>query len=269
MAFGPLIESGSGLSGLMGYADSGPYRSGIAWPDPVSGINAVAATLIALWDRQADPEQRGRSVEVPMIEAMTTFVGDELLAAQVRGAQAPRRGNRHPARAPQSCYPCAGADRWIAISVTSDAEWQALCELAGLEASFARMTLEDRLRQADGIDRVLRAWTRGRDARTTMRELQGHGVIACSVSDARELVLDPQLAARDFWVELEHPDAGRHPLPGIAIRLSETPARFRRPAPGLGQHNAEVLQGLLHLDRPRLDELIAAGVIAEVPPEIV
>ena len=269
VAFGPLIESGSGLSGLMGYADSGPYRSGIAWPDPVSGINAVAATLIALWDRQADPEQRGRSVEVPMIEAMTTFVGDELLAAQVRGAQAPRRGNRHPARAPQGCYPCAGEDRWIAISVTSDAEWRALCKLAGLEASLARMSLEDRLRRADGIDRALRAWTRGRDARTTMRELQGQGVIACSVSDARELVLDPQLAARDFWVELEHPDAGRHPLPGIAIRLSETPARFRRPAPGLGQHNAEVLQGLLHLDRPQLDELIAAGVIAEIPPEIV
>ena len=269
VAFGPLIESGSGLSGLMGYADSGPYRSGIAWPDPVSAINAVAATTIALWDREADPKRRGRSVEVAMIEAMTTFVGDELLAAQVRGTQAPRRGNRHPARAPQGCYPCAGEDRWIAISVASDEEWRALCGLVGLDPSFARMSLEDRWRQHDAIDRALRDWTRARDARETMRELQGQGVIACSVSDARELVLDPQLAARDFWVELEHPDAGCHPLPGIAIRLSETPARFRRPAPGLGQHNAEVLQGLLHMDRARLDELGAEGVIAEIPPEIV
>ncbi len=269
VAFGPLIESGAGLSRLMGYVDSGPYRSGIAWPDPVSAINAVAATVIALWDRQADPEQRGRSVEVPMIEAMTTFLGEEFLAAQVRGTQAPRIGNRHPARAPQGCYPCAGEDRWIALSITSDDEWRALCELAKLEPSFARMSLQDRARHHDVIDRALRDWTRAREARATMRELQQHGVVACSVSDARELVEDPQLAARDFWVELEHPDAGCHPMPGIAIRLSETPATFRRPAPCLGQHNAEILHGLLHLDRARLDELAAAGVIAEIPPEIV
>ncbi len=269
VAFGPLIESGAGLSGLMGYADSGPYRSGVAWPDPVSAINAVAATVVALWDRQADPKRRGRPVEVPMIEAMTTFVGEELLAAQVRGTQAPRRGNRHPARAPQGCSPCAGEDRWIAISVTSDDEWRALSELAGLDPSFARMSRKDRSRQHDAIDRALGAWTSAREARATMRELQEHGVIACSVSDARELVDDPQLAARDFWVELEHPDAGRHPMPGIAIRLSETPARFRRPAPCLGQHNTEILHGLLHIDRARLDELVDAGVIAQIPPEIV
>ncbi len=69
-----------------------------------------------------------------MLEAMICFYGEELLAAQGRGAVAPRRGNRHAERAPQGCYRCAGEDRWIAISVTGDQEWRSLCEVAELRA---------------------------------------------------------------------------------------------------------------------------------------
>jgi crotonobetainyl-CoA:carnitine CoA-transferase CaiB-like acyl-CoA transferase len=268
VAFGPLIESGSGLSSVMGYRDSGPYRSGIAWPDPVSGLSAVAALMIALRDREADVERRGRAVEVAMIEAMTCFVGEQLLAAQARGSDAERLGNRSATRAPQGCYPCAGDDRWIAISVTSDAEWQLLCGLAGLDAAWRDMPLAERLAAHDAIDDALAGWTRAQPADDRMRELQAHGLIACAVSDARDLVGDPQLAARDFWVRLDHPDAGRHSLPGMPIRLSATPARFRRPAPCLGQHNREVLGELLGLDAARLDELEAQGVLVEEPPPL-
>jgi crotonobetainyl-CoA:carnitine CoA-transferase CaiB-like acyl-CoA transferase len=266
VAFGPMIESGAGLSSVMGYADSGPYRSGIAWPDPVTAINTVAATLIALRDREADSRREGREVEVPMIEAMTAFVGEQLLAAQVRGQDAVRLGNRNPERAPQGCYPCAGDDSWIAISVTSDAEWSALCELAGFDSALARMDLAIRTAQHDAIDRALADWTRLFPARSLMRQLQDRGVIACSVSDARELVEDEHLAARHFWAELTHREAGRHRIPGIAIRLSETPATYRRAAPCLGEHNAEVLSELLQLDRAELDALEGAGVVTDRPP---
>ena len=129
----------------MGYADSGPIRSGVAWPDPVSGLHAVAATLVALWDREADPERRGRDVEVAMIEAMTMFVGEQLLAAQVEGRVPARRGSRDPGRAPQGCYPCAGEDRWIALSVTCDAEWRALCEVLELDEAWAELATPARL----------------------------------------------------------------------------------------------------------------------------
>ncbi len=267
VAYGPLIESAAGLSGLMGYSDSGPYRSGVSWPDPVSGLNAVAATLLALWDREADPRGRGRAVEVAMIEAMTTFIGEELLASQVRGTDAPRRGNRNPGRAPQGCYPCAGEDSWIAISVTSDGEWRSLCELAELDASLAGLDHPARLSQHDVLDEAIADWTRRQSSHALMRALQERGVVACCVSDARELVGDAHLAARDFWTAPEHADAGRHPLPGIAIRLSETPAAFRRAPPLLGEHNAEVLGELLQLSPEELAELEEAGVIAVRPPE--
>ena len=159
LAFGPLIEAMSGLTHDMAYADGGPTRSGVAWPDPVTAIHSAAATVAALLDREADPARRGASVEVPMLEAMICFYGEELLAAQGRGGVAPRRGSRHAERAPQGCYRCAGEDRWIAISVTGDDEWRALCEEAGLGQELARLSFADRQRRHDEIDRALESFT--------------------------------------------------------------------------------------------------------------
>ena len=167
LAFGPLIEAMSGLTHDMAYADGGPTRSGVAWPDPVTAIHSAAATVAALLDREADPRRRGTSVEVPMLEAMICFYGEELLAAQGRGGVAPRRGSRHAERAPQGCYRCAGEDRWIAISVTGDEEWRALCEEAGLGAGPGAAVVR-RARSA-GTTRSIARSRRSRRVRTPTR----------------------------------------------------------------------------------------------------
>jgi crotonobetainyl-CoA:carnitine CoA-transferase CaiB-like acyl-CoA transferase len=266
LAFGPLIEAMSGVTEQMGYADGGPCRSGVAWPDPVTAMHAAAATVTALYERDATPERRGAVVEVPMLESMICFFGEEVLAAQARGAAAPRRGNRHPERAPQGVYPSAGADRWIAISVTTDDEWRALASAAGLADELQRAGFAERARRHDEIDHALASWTATHDADELARRLQSAGVIAAPVVDAERLVGDPQLAHDGFWVELEHPEVGRRRYPGMALRFSATPCTFRRPAPCLGQHNAEVLGGELGLSEVEIAELRAAGVIADRPP---
>ena len=265
-ALGPLIEAGAGLSSLMGYADTGPYRSGIAWPDPVAGMNAVAAILVALREREADPDHAGRAVEVAMIEAMGAFVGDELLGAQARGADPPRIGNRDPRHAPQGVYRCAGDDRWIAISVTSDTEWRALAELAGWP-DLAALDEEGRRQRHNELDDRLGGWTRAYSPHALMRRLQRAGVIAAIVADARDLVEDEQLNERGFWAELDHPDVGWRRYPGNAVRLDVTPVTYRRTAPTLGQHNDEILGGELGLSGSELAALRAGGVITELPPD--
>lgn len=266
VAFGPLIEAATGLSSAMGYADSGPYRSGIAWPDPVSSLHAVAGTLLALRDRDLDPERRARKVEVSMLEAMLPLIGEALLDAQLRGESPRRRGNRHPHRAPQGCYPCAGEDRWIAISVDSQLAWSALGELAGLESDWRELSRLERLARHEEIDARLAAFTRTRDRDRLMALLQGAGVIAGAVHDARDLVENEQLTEREFWVELEHRDAGEHRTPGLAIRFEKTPVRYRRPAPCLGEHNAEVLRELLGLAEIEIERLRRTGVLVDSPP---
>lgn len=265
VAYGTTLEPGAGLSSLMGYRDGGPYKSGVAWADPVAGLNAAAAVLVALWDRRAG-DGTGTAIELAQLEAMIGFVGEELLAAQVRGANRPRPGNRHPFHAPQGVYPCAGDDHWIAISVTGDNEWVALCEEAGLAPERQGLRLDERIAAHDALDQEIGSWTAGQDQTELMHRLQGRGISAVTVLDAEQLVHDPHLAARGFFVEITHPDAGTFPFPGQPAHLSDTPATFRRPAPGLGQHNREVFGGLLGMSDAELDELRTAGIIAEQPP---
>ena len=264
-ALGPVIEAAVGLTSIMGYADSGPYRSGVAWADPVSGMAAAAGTLVALWNREAN-DGAAQRVETAMSESMASFAGEELLAAQVRGSDAARIGNRHPEHAPQGVYPCAGDDRWLAISVERDGEWEALVEVAGLDPSMAALTVEERRDRHDEIDAAVAAWTRSQSPAFAARQLQDRGVIALPLSDARDLVEDVQLEARGFWAEHDHADAGRRRYPGNPIKLSETPVTFRRPPPRLGEHNEEILGGLLAISADELSALHAAGVIAEEPP---
>jgi len=266
VALGPVIEAAAGLTSMMGYADSGPYRSGVAWADPVSGLAAVAGTLVAFWNRQHSG--KAQHVETAMSESMATFTGDELLAAQVRGSNPPRMGNRHAKFAPQGVYPCIGNDRWVAISCTNDTEWQSLCEVANLSPELLTLDESDRRARHDEIDLAISAWTRGQSPKNAMNTLQSRSVLAVQVSDARDLLEDPQLERRAFWAELNHPDVGLRLYPGNPIRLSRTPITYRVAAPGLGEHNDEVFAGLLDMSEEDLEELRRASVIVETPPEI-
>ena len=265
VALGPLIEAGTGMTMMAGYADTGPYRSGIAWPDPVSGMSAVAGTLVALWRRMASGGE-GQQIETAMIESMGTFAGDELLSAQIVGEPPPRRGNRQQGVAPQGVYRCFGDDRWVAISVTDDSEWRSLCAVAGLPEGWAGWELWEREARHDEIDVALGIWSRSISPADAVLRLQARGVIAAVVADARDLLENEHLADRSFWAELVHADAGFLRYPGCPVRLSETPATYRRPAPGLGEHNAEILAELLALDADAVDQLQREGVLADRPP---
>ena len=267
LAYGPLIESTMGLTSALGYRDGGPHRSGIAWPDPMTALHTAVGTLAMLYGRSQSPEGRGGTVETPMVEAMATMFGDHILAAQLRGAPEPRRGNRHPRRTPQGCYPCRGEDRWIAISVEDDDEWRALCAAAALPDVFVSMSLAERQADEDRIDGLIEAWTRGRDRAELVTGLQRAGVTAAPVADARDMAEDPFLEARGFWAEVDHREVGRRRYPGLPIHLSATPATYRRGAPCLGEHNREVLIEVLGFPAARVDELERAGLLSDRPPE--
>ncbi len=267
LAYGPLIEASMGLTSHIGYRGGPPCRSGVAWPDPVTALHTVVGTLAMLYRRSQSPDRAGGTVETPMVEATATTFGDCLLAAQLRGEAAPRRGNRHPRRAPQGCYPCRGDDRWIAISVEDDRQWRALCKLAGLPASFASLSLAERQGTEDRIDELLRAWTHARERRDLVTQLHRAGVTAAPVADARDMAEDAFLEARGFWAELDHREVGRRRYPGLPIHLSATPATYRLGAPCLGEHNREVLMEVLGFPASRVDELEEAGVLRDTPPE--
>ena len=267
VALGPVIEAATGMTMMAGYADGIPFRSGVAWPDPVSGMSAVAGTLVGLWHRMSSNGEAQR-VETAMIESMGSFAGDELLSAQVVGQPPPRRGNREQGVAPQGVYRCLGDDRWLAISVSSDAEWQSLCRVAELPHEWLGWELWEREARQDEIDVALNIWSRSIAPTDATLRLQAAGVIAAGLADARDLLESEHLAAREFWAEVGGIDMGVLRYPGCPIRLSDTPVTYRRGAPGLGEHNVDVLTEVLGMTEREVGELLADGVLADRPPSL-
>ena len=266
ISYGTNVDPASGLASLMGYPGDGPHMSGNAYPDPVAGLFAVGAVLTALYHQRATGE--GQYIDLSQAEATTALLGEVSLGSSLNGRVPARMGNRHPRQAPHGCYPCRGDDAWVAIAVCGEAEWRAFTHVLGQPAWCADpgyATLPGRLQHHDELDRHISGWTSQRDAYDVMHALQGAGVQAGVVVNAEQLVNDPHLRARDFFWDIEHPEAGTRRYAGQPLRMSATPARLHRPAPCLGQHNDQVLRGLLELSADELDVLREKGVIGNHP----
>ncbi len=271
LAYGSSVDSHAGLSSLIGYDDAHPWKGGVAWPDPMAGLHAAGGLLKALWDREADPGRGGVTVEQAQFESTVAVIGDRLIEAQLDGDPGPP-GNRHPHYRAQGVYPCAGDDRWVAISIIDDEALRAVAELADLDPTLFDRTGFDRTGpdrtglDHDRFDEALAAWTSDQDQHRVAERLQAVGVAAAPVLDAAGLLDDPHLAAVDAFAHLDQPEVGPFTTPRMPIGFSATPGRIRRPAPTLGQHNREVLEAELGLGPDRLRALLDAGVLADEPP---
>lgn len=245
-AYGTSVESITGIPSLMGYEGEMPMTSGIAYPDPVTGMNALAAIMTALRHRTATGQ--GQFIDVALAEGPVCQIG-ELIGAYARnGVQPERRGNSHHKHAPHGVYPCAGDDRWLAIAVTCAEQWAALCNVMeaprlALDARFC----DEAARKANeaALNGIIAAWTQERDAIETMNALQAEGVPAGAAHRSVDMLNDPHLRERNFFVMLDEPDVGRKTYPGQAILTDGLQKQRWRPSARLGEHNDFLLTELL------------------------
>ena len=245
-AYGTSVESITGIPSLMGYEGEMPMTSGIAYPDPVTGMNALAAIMTALRHRTATGE--GQFIDLALAEGPVCQIGEFIGAYAHNGVQPTRSGNGHYKHAPHGVYPCLGDDRWLAIAVTCEEQWLALCKVMGVPALAEDTRFCDELvRKANETDLngIIAAWTKGRDAVQMMNTLQASGVPAGAVHRSVDMLGDPHLRERDFFVTLDEPDVGRKTYPGQAIITDGMPKHKWRPSARLGEHNAFVLSELL------------------------
>lgn len=264
-ALGTTVESMCGVQSLTGYEGGDPRMQSTSW-DPVVGLHGLVAVLAAL--RQRRREGGGQLIELAHIEAGIQFVAEPLMEYVLSGRIRPRRGNSSPAMAPHGCYAAAGENAWLAVAVQDDAAWLALCGAIGRPDLAARddlRTLAGRLVQRPMLDEAIGAWTVQRDARDAMAALQAARVAAGIVSSPADLLTDPHLAARDFFVTVDRPYVGAHPYPGPVVRYSRTPGNLSRRAPVLGEHNEQILGDLLGLTPAEIAELEALAVIGTRP----
>jgi len=253
-----MMQAEAGLMSITGAADGPPFRLGVAIGDIATGMFAVQGVLAALLARFRTG--RGQRVDIAMLDAVTALLSYQASSALATGDTPVRMGNRHPSIAPYDTF--AAADGEFVLSVGNDDQFRRLAivlERPALADDRRYLTNADRVVNADALRRDLSAllshWRRD----DVLAALKRAGVPGAAVRTVIQALADPQLAARDMIVPLEHVSAGTIRVLGTPLKLSETPAAIRTPPPTLGQHTEAILMTDAGLTRAEVMSLRSAG----------
>jgi benzylsuccinate CoA-transferase BbsF subunit len=286
-AFGAVMTPITGISHLSGFEDRPPIGIGTNYPDYVINPgHQVIAILAALRHRRRTG--RGQYVESAQLESTTPVIGPAIIDYTANGRVQTRQGNRQENAAPHAVFPCQsrkmtpplpGAppvigmpppsgedeDRWIAIAVFTDGQWEALKTVAGNRdwTSDSRFdTFRGRKQHEDELESAIGRWTHETQAEDLMERLQAAGVPAGVVQTSEDVLdHDVHLKARGYYAYLDHPETGRSAYDSSPFRLSKTPGGAERPAPLLGEHTMYVAKDVIGLSDDEIADLVAAQVL--------
>jgi len=265
VAFGPTIQALSGLTYLTSFDKDAPLGPGYAYGDIVAGLYAVIAILVALEHR--DRDGNGQYIDLSEYEAPSGLMGTTFMDILVNQREALPQGNGSyylPA-APHGCYRCSGRDRWCAIAVFTDDEWQALKRVMGNPewAEQERFSeLSSRQRHAPELDALLEQWTVKHDPKGLMQILQEAGVPAGVVQSAEDLAQDTHMKERGYFIRSEHEDSGLTMADAFPAIFTGTRTPPWKEAPLLGEDNHYVFIELLGLEEGELSSYVERGIIS-------
>ena len=262
-AMDTIVQALSGLMMTSGLPDDAPVRVGVPFGDLAAPLYAVIGTLAALM--QAKSSGRGQHVDVSLLGAITAMVAAEPFEVMRRAGQETRTGNAMPRLTPFGVFPTR--DGHVAICAPTDGFSASLFDAMGQpglrqDARFA--SRDQRVKNSAALHELVEAWTRSVSTDEAESALERGGVPSGRVRDPGQATRDPRLVARGETEVLEHPKYGAVDdvmVGGLPIRMTGSFTGFDRAAPGFGEHNRAVYQGMLGLSDERLQELIAAGVI--------
>lgn len=244
-AYGSTVEQASGMPFVNGHADWDPCHQHVAYGDPVAGLYAAAAALVALHGR---PSLGGAEIDLCQVECLFQLGAPAIIAEQASGRPLERTGSRRPDMAPCAVVRAAGGDEaWLAVAVDCDAAWRGLCqaiERPDLAADASLATLAGRKAREDELEAALGAWAASRSARAATQALQASGVPAAPVLGGHHLSSDAHLVATGYWAKQHRRYVGEHLTPSPPFRFDGARPPIGRPAPVLGEHTREVLQEL-------------------------
>jgi len=260
--YGMLGVSYAGYCHLNGWPDRDPLPLFNNHSDFISPYYLITTLIAALLYRRRTG--RGMYLDQSQVEVGVNFLAPLVLDYIVNGRIACRMGNRDTGMAPHGLFPCRGADRWVALAVSSEVEWRNLCRVIG-ETDWTRdsrfLNLQGRKENEDELEGLIAGWTLAYTAEEAMRLLQEAGVPAGVVQTAEDLFNDPQLRHREHFRSLAHPVIGVHAYHSPAYRLSKTPCDIRKAGPCLGEDNEYVYKEILGLSDDEIADLLIEGVI--------
>jgi crotonobetainyl-CoA:carnitine CoA-transferase CaiB-like acyl-CoA transferase len=259
-----LVQAMGGQMSVTGHPDgapgAGPMRVGVPIADICTGNNATIAILAALFHRQTSG--RGQHIDLALLDSQVAILLNGLSSWLNAGSVLPRTGNDHPTAMPNGVFPTGAG--YILISTFNDREFARLAEAMGHpewaeDARFIRS--RDRGANRAELTRLMSDVLRTASKAEWIARLNAAKVSCGPINEMADIEADPQIAARDMIVTMEHATAGKVRMAGSPLKLSDSPVVYRRPPPLPGEHTAEVLQELLGLDEAEMKSLAEQGVI--------
>ncbi len=269
-SYGPIAQAVSGLTEQSGLPSPRPPAGwGYSYMDWSGAYYCALTMLCAIYYKKRTG--KGQYIDCSQVEPGIYMTGTALLDAMINKRPSQRTGNRSPntPAAPHGAYRCVGEDRWIAIAVTNEDEWQALAQAMGqpdwaLDARFT--SLAARIINQDELDQLVTEWTHDKDAFALQDQLQQAGVPAgvCQTAQDR-LERDPQLKHLEWLIPLPHSEIGTWPVKDVPFHFTKATVNqggpTERAAPCYGEDSDYVYGELLQLSQEERDELVKEGVI--------
>lgn len=260
---GTNITSFTGLTYLWNHpgVTDPPIGSQTVFPDYVSGV--LCAIIIISGVLYRDRQKKGAFIDMAQSEATAFMIGPSLMESVASGRDPEPIGNASVTGAPHDCYPCKGEDRWCVITVEDDKQWAALAKKLGPEVEQDQrfLSVENRLKHREDINRIIERWTRERDNHEIMCQLQQLGVPCGAVQDGADLNADPHLKERGFIVAVENERLGRVVLPSFPLRFANAALTRRWEFPVLGRDSDAVLRDVVGYSEETLEAHRREGVL--------
>lgn len=257
IAYGPLLEGVSGMAALFGYKNAPPTASPWVYTDYISGMYGVGLVMAALQGRLATG--RGCHIDLSQIEVTVNIVADAFLAAANNAAVPVKVEDRDEFVFLQGAFPCAGDDKWVAISVRTEEEWLRLCDALGNPEWTRRADLADALQRAaniESLERHVGEWTKQRSPEHVITPLRSKGLVAAEVLSVGEVIHTPQTKARRAYVDNPHPIVGTQPAYASPLYVHGLSRDLLRHAPFWGHHNDYVTKEVLGMSPADVERLV-------------
>ena len=256
-----LAQAISGYMSITGFPDGPPTRSGQSISDYYAGMLCAFSIVSALHYR--DRTGKGQHIDLALLDSLVVALDNLGERYTVGGELLTRAGNVSFGGSSSGVYPTT--DGHVAIAAgASDAVWRRFCEMIGradLTSDPGFATAAARRDRRDEVAAIIQGWTEKRSKAEVVSVLSTGGVPAAPVNNVAEMIADPQVAAREMFVERDHPVYGRLTTTGTPLKMSETPGRVRWLAPMPGEHNEAVFVDLLGHTRDDLARWRDEGVI--------
>ncbi|POO57815.1 CaiB/BaiF CoA transferase family protein [Agrobacterium rosae] len=243
-----IVQGMSGFMSITGEPDGQPMKAGVAVADIFTGIYSVTAIQAALI--HAMRTGQGQHIDMALLDVQSAVLANQNMNYLISGKAPVRLGNAHPNISPYEVVPTA--DGFLILAVGNDGQFRRLCKILGIDAiadderyatNKARVAHKVEVRQIVSTETL--KWMK----RDLLTACETNAVPAGPINSIEEMFADPQVQSRGLRIDL--PAADGTVIPGVRtpIVLSETPLRYERPSPRLGEHQAEVLAELDDIER--------------------